>query len=147
MVKIKKYLLLSLIFLQFIAPFIHAHAFGYDSSKEHTFHLHADKVASESSSESSSITSQITNQSSTNSSLNLAQIGDNQIISAITTVANGIKTSVADDIADGIAVIAILFTFVFLVFNASARHVWQPIQALTPQRYFYVLQNPRAPPR
>lgn len=144
MAKIKKYLLLSLIFLQFIAPFIHAHAFGYDSSKEHTFHLHADKVASES---NSHITNQISNQSSTNSSLNQAQIGDNQIISAITTVANGIKTSVAEDITDGIAVIAILFTFVLLVFSASARLVWQPIQAIPTQRYFYVLQNPRAPPR
>ena len=130
--------------MQFIAPFIHAHAFGNDSSKEHTFHLHADKVSSES---NSHITNQITNHSSTNSTLNQAQIGDNQIISAITTVANGIKTSVADDIADGIAVMAVLFTFVLLVFNASARLVWQPIQAIPTQRYFYALQNPRAPPR
>lgn len=134
--------------MQFIAPFIHAHAFGYDSANEHTFHVHADKVASESNSHiTNQITSHITNQSSINSSLNQAQIGDNQIISAITKVANGIKTSVADDIADGIAVIAILFTFVLLFFSASARLIWQPIQALTPQRYFYVLQNPRAPPR
>ena len=119
-------------FLQFIAPFIHAHTFGYDNSKDNAFHVHADKVSSA---------------NSTSNSLNQAQISENQIIGAITTVASGIKTSVADDIADGIAVMAILFTLVLLVFGISARFVWQPIQALPTQRYFYALQNPRAPPR
>ena len=119
-------------FLQFIAPFIHAHTFGYDNSKDNAFHVHADEVHSA---------------NSTSNSLNQAQISENQIIGAITTVASGIKTSLADDIADGIAVMAILFTVVLLVFGISARFVWQPILALHSQRYFYVLQNPRAPPR
>ena len=132
MLKIKKYLLLCLVFLQFIAPFIHAHEFGHDSFKEHTFHLHTDGIS---------------NLNGANNALNQAHVGENQIIGAVTTVASGIKTSVADDIADSIAVMAILFTLVLLVFGISARFIWQPIQALPTQRYFYALQNPRAPPR
>ena len=132
MIKIKKYLLLGLIFLQFIAPFVHAHEFGHDSFKEHTLHLHTDEMS---------------NLKSANNALNQTQVGENQLIGAVTTVASGIKTSLADDIVDGIAAMAIFFSLALLIFGVSTRFIWQPIQALPTQRYFYALQNPRAPPR
>ena len=119
-------------FLQFIAPFIHAHEFGHDSFKEHTFHLHTDEIS---------------HLNSANNALNQTQVGENQLIGAVTTVASGIKTSLDDDIVDGIAAMAIFFSLALLIFGVSTRFIWQPIQALPTLRYFYALQNPRAPPR
>ena len=128
----KRCLMLCLIALQFVAPFIHAHAFGHDSFSEHAFHLHADELI---------------NPNLLNVSLDQAQLGHNEIAGAITTVASGIKNAVADDIADGIAFIAIFFTLLLLSFNRSESFVWQPIQALLTHLNFYSPQRSRAPPR
>jgi hypothetical protein len=129
MLKLTKYfLVLCLITLQLVAPFIHAHAFGHDSFKTHAFHVHATELAD------------------AKNEIHQAQLYDHVIIGAITMVASGIKTSAADDIADDIVAMAVFFILALLVFNISARLVWQAIHALRSQRYFYALQNPRAPP-
>ena len=128
---VKIYLILSLICLQIVAPFIHAHAFGLDSLKAHFLHVH---------------TAENDNANSTNGALNHAHIGENEIIGAITTVASGIKTSLADTIADGIAAFAIFFTLALLIFDVSARFFSNSGLVLFPQRYAYFRQNPRAPP-
>ena len=128
---VKIYLILSLICLQIVAPFIHAHAFGLDSLKAHFLHVH---------------TLENDNANSTNGALTHAHIGENEIIGAITTVASGIKTSLADTIADGIAAFAIFFTLALLIFDVSARYFSKSGLVLFPQRYAYFRQNPRAPP-
>lgn len=128
---VKIYLILSLICLQLVAPFIHAHAFGLDSLKAHFFHVH---------------TVEIGNANSTNGALTQAHIGENEIIGAITTVASGIKTSLADTIADGIAALAIFFTLALLIFDVPARFFANSGLVLYSQRYVYSQQNPRAPP-
>jgi predicted PurR-regulated permease PerM len=123
----KQFLLLCLIVLQFVAPFIHAHAFEHNSFTEHVLHLHA---------------TEMTNNDYENE-INQTQLHNHEIIGAITSVANGIKTS----ITDGIVVIAVFFSLALLIFNVSARFVCQSIQFLHTQRYFYSLHSPRAPPR
>ena len=128
---VKIYLILSLICLQIVAPFIHAHAFGLDSLKAHFLHVH---------------TVENDNANSTNGALTHAHIGENEIIGAITTVASGIKTSLADTIADGIAALAIFFTLALLIFDVSARFFSNSGLVLFPQRYAYFRQIPRAPP-
>ncbi len=128
----KNFLMLCLIALQFVAPFIHAHAFGHDSFKAQVFHMHAEEIGQA---------------ISVNSSLNQPHIGENEVIGAVTTVASGIKASLADDIADGLAVMAIFFIFALLIFNAPTRFLANTAQALSLQRNFYSLQSPRAPPR
>ena len=125
---IKIYLILSLICLQVIAPFIHAHAFGLDSLKAHLFHVHTAENGS------------------ANGTLTQAHIGENEIIGAITTVASGIKTSLADTIADSIAALAIFFSLALLIFDVPARIFANSGLVLYPQRYAYSQQNPRAPP-
>ncbi len=127
----KIYLVLCLICLQIVVPFIHAHAFGQDSFKEHTLHLHTNEVG---------------NIDSLNNRLSQTDMSENEIVGAVTTVASGIKTSLADDIADGIAVVAIFFTLILLIFSATARFVSNPIQALHTKQYLHSVQNPRAPP-
>ncbi len=125
---IKKYLLLCLIVLQFIAPLIHAHAFGHDSFKEHNFHLHSDEIG---------------NISNANSGLNQTYVTENEQVGAVTTVANGIRTSLADDIA----VIAVFFTLAFLIVSIASRFASCFTQFLRTQQNLYSHQNPRAPPR
>ena len=122
----KYFLMLCLIILQFIAPFIHAHAFGLDGFKEHTIHVH--------SSENKAFASK-------------ANITDQQVIGAVVSVASGIKTSVADDIADSLAIMAVLFTFVLLLINGLRYSKSLYFQSENYQHHLYVLQNPRAPPR
>ena len=128
---VKIYLILSLICLQVIAPFIHAHAFGLDDIKARFFHVHSAEVSSA---------------NNTNSSITQAFIGENEIIGAITTVANGIKTSFADNITDGIAALAIFFTLALPIFNASNRFCYKTKLVLYSHRHVYTRQNPRAPP-
>ena len=128
---VKIYLILSLICLQVVAPFIHAHAFGLDSMKAHFFHVH---------------TVENGNANSYSGALTQAHIGENEIIGAITTVASGIKTTLADTIADGIAALAIFFTLALLIFDVPARFFANSGLVLYPQRYAYSQQNPRAPP-
>ena len=99
---VKKYLVLCLICLQMVAPFIHAHAFGLDSFKQHIFHFHTDEIS---------------NVNSADTALSQTHIGENTIIGAIITVSNGIKTALADDFADVIALMAVLFSFVLLLIN------------------------------
>jgi hypothetical protein len=118
--------------LQFIAPFIHAHAFGSDTYKEQAFHVHNAVVASP-------------NTAAT--SLSQTLIGESQFDGAIVTVASGIKNSVADDIATSIAVMAIFFTLALLIFNAFIVFTKHRTQTLPHQRYSYSSQSPRAPPR
>jgi hypothetical protein len=121
--------------LQLVAPFIHAHAFEHDSFKAQALHVHTDIAIS------------AINENSANNSFSQGQVGENQIIDAITSVASGIKNSVADDIADGIAVMAVFFILALLVVNTLAHFVKPPIRGFYSQRYFFSLQNPRAPPR
>ncbi len=128
---VKIYLILSLICLQIVAPFIHAHAFGLDSLKAHFLHVH---------------TVENDNANSTNGALTQAHIAENEIIGAITTVASGIKTSLADTIADNIAAFAVFFTLALLIFNVPVRIYANSGLVLYPQRYAYFRQNPRAPP-
>jgi hypothetical protein len=128
----KQFLMLCLIVLQFVAPFIHAHAFGHDSFKAQVFHVHADEIGYA---------------SGNTKTFSQADISDNQIIGAITTVANGIKTSASDDIVDGIAFMAIFFTLALLSFSACFRFIANANQAFPLRRNLYSLQNPRAPPR
>ena len=129
---LKNYLLLCLICLQIVAPFIHAHAFGRDSYKEHIFHLHADETG---------------NVNSANNALSQTHVGENQMIGAITTVASGIKTSLADYFADDIALMAILFSFVLLLLNFKSRLLPLRFQTANYQRIAYSLHPSRAPPR
>jgi hypothetical protein len=127
----KDFLTLCLIILQFIAPFIHAHAFGLDGFKEHTFHVHSSELGASGENEDFAGKTYLAKQ---------------QVIGAVVSVASGIKTSMADDIADSLAMMAILFAFVLLVFNGL--HYLRPpyFQSEKYQQYLYVLQNPRAPP-
>lgn len=129
---VKNYLVLCLICLQMFAPFIHAHAFGHDIFKAHVFHVHADEIAYA---------------SGDSKNFSQADISDNQIIGAITTVANGIKTSASDDIVGGIALMAIFFTLALLIFSTRFRFIANVNQAFPLQRNLYSLHNPRAPPR
>ncbi|MBC7755172.1 MAG: hypothetical protein H7Z20_00730 [Bdellovibrio sp.] len=129
---VKKYLLYCLICLQIVVPFIHAHEFGHDSYKEHIFHFHTDEIS---------------NVNNANTALGQAHVSENQIIGAITTVASGIKTSLADHFADDIALIAILFSFVLLIFNLKSRFVPSRFQTANYQRIAYSLHHSRAPPR
>ena len=128
---LKIYLTLSLICLQILSPFIHAHAFGLDSIKARFFHVHNVENG---------------NVNSPTSAISQAHIGENEIIGAITTVASGIKTTLADTIADGIAAVAIFFTLALLIFDVPARFFANSGLVLYPQRYAYSQQNPRAPP-
>jgi hypothetical protein len=129
---IKQFLVLCLIVLQFVAPFIHAHAFGHDSFKAQVFHVHADEMG---------------NLDTDNGSFSQAQLHNHEVSGAITTVASGIKTSAADDIADGIALLAILFTCALMIFNVPSKFSLTPRLFLPTQQLSYALQNPRAPPR
>jgi hypothetical protein len=67
-----------------------------DDSESHGFHIHSDEVSA----------------SSNNQEIANTQISDQPIVGAIITVANGIKVSKADDIADNLAMLAVLFTIV-----------------------------------
>jgi uncharacterized membrane protein YcgQ (UPF0703/DUF1980 family) len=132
MIKIvKKYLLYCLVCLQIIVPFIHAHEFGRDSYKEHIFHFHADEIGTA---------------NSTNNTIGQTQVGENQIVGAITTVASGIKTALAGDFADAIALMVVLFSFVLLPFNFKCRLLPLRFQAANYQRIAYSLYPSRAPP-
>jgi hypothetical protein len=133
--QVKNSLILCLIALQFVAPFVHAHAFGHDSFKAQVMHMHADEFENVKSADGA------------NSTLNQTHIGENELIGAVTTVASGIKASLTDDIADGLAAMAIFFTFALLIFNAPTRFLANSTQDLPLQRNFYSLQSPRAPPR
>lgn len=124
---VKIYLILSLICLQIVGPFIHAHAFGLDSLKAHFLHVH---------------TMENDNANSTNGALTQAHIAENEIIGAITTVGSGIKTSIADTIFAS----TVFFTLALLIFNVPARFFANSDLVLYPQRYAYFRQNPRAPP-
>jgi hypothetical protein len=128
----KKYFFLFLMCLQFVVPFIHAHAFGHDGSKAQIFHVHTDETG-------------IAN--AENSSFSQAQLHNHEIIGAITTVSSGISTSDSDDIADDIAIIATLFVFGLMIFNITTKFA-RPLSLFLPsQNLSYSLQNPRAPPR
>lgn len=67
-----------------------------DDSESHGFHIHSDEVSA----------------SSNNQEIANTQISDQPIVGAIITVANGIKVSKADDIADNLAMLVVLFTIV-----------------------------------
>jgi hypothetical protein len=67
-----------------------------DDSESHGFHIHSDEVSA----------------SSNNQEIANTQISDQPIVGAIITVANGIKVSKADDIAENLAMLAVLFTIV-----------------------------------
>jgi hypothetical protein len=130
--QVKQFLILCLLVLQFAAPFIHAHAFGHDSFKAQVFHVHADEIGYA---------------SGDTKTFSQADISDNQIIGAITTVSNGIKTSASDDIVEGVAFLAIFFTLALSSFNACSKFIANANQAFPLQHNLYSLYNPRAPPR
>jgi len=62
--------MLCLVMLQFLAPFIHAHAYGLDDSKEHGFHIHSSEI----------------NASSNNQDIANTQISDQPTAGTIITV-------------------------------------------------------------
>jgi len=126
----KNFLMLCLVMLQFLAPFIHAHAYGLDDSKEHGFHIHSSEI----------------NASSNNQDIANTQISDQPTAGTIITVASGIKVSKADDIADSIAMLAVLFTIVLIVFSKSSPLRPRFLQVLKYRHTPYSLQSPRAPP-
>ncbi len=126
----KNFLMLCLVMLQFFAPFIHAHAYGLDDSKEHGFHIHSSEVSAP----------------SNNPVIANTQLSDQPSIGAIVTVANGIKISKADDIADNLAMLAVLFTIILIVFNKSSPLKPSFLQAPKYRHTPYSLQSPRAPP-
>ncbi len=128
---VKNYLVLCLICLQVIAPFIHAHAFGIDSFKQHIFHLH---------------TNETSNVGNAIHELDQAHIAQSQTDGAIFTVASGIKTAVSDEEIDSIAVVAALFIFVLLRFAIITRYIKPINQVLNSQPHNYYPQSPRAPP-
>ncbi len=130
----KKYLVFCLVCLQMVAPFIHAHAFGLDSFKQHIFHFHTDEVSN-------------ININSADTALSQTHIGENTIIGAIITVSNGIKTSLADDFADVIALMAALFSFVLLLINFKNLFLPTYSQTTNYRRNAYSLYTSRAPPR
>ncbi|MDI1362480.1 hypothetical protein [Methylotenera sp.] len=116
--------------LQFLAPFIHAHAYGLDDSKEHGFHIHSTEVST----------------STNNQDIANTQISGHPTAGAIVTVASGIKVSKADDIADNIAMLAVLFTIVLIVFSKSSPLRPRSLQVPKYRHTPYSLQSPRAPP-
>ena len=122
--------MLCLVMLQFFAPFIHAHAYGLDDSKEHGIHIHSSEVSTP----------------SNNQVVINTQLSDQPSIGAIVTVANGIKVSKADDIADNLAMLAVLFTIILIVFNKSSPLKPSFLQAPKYHHTPYSLQSPRAPP-
>ena len=126
----KNFLMLCLVMLQFFAPFIHAHAYGLDDSKEHGFHIHSNEVSTP----------------SNNQGIANTQISDQPTVGAIITVASGIKVSKADDIADNIAMLAVLFTIVLIVFSKSSPLRPSFFQVPKYRHTPYSLQSPRAPP-
>jgi hypothetical protein len=126
----KNFLMLCLVMLQFFAPFIHAHAYGLDDSKEHGIHIH-----------SSEVSVQVNDPAVDNT-----QISDQPTVGAIVTVASGIKISKADDIADNLAMLAVLFTIISIVFSKSNPLSPSFFQAHKYRHTPYSLQSPRAPP-
>ena len=128
----KKYLLYCLVCLQIFVPFIHAHEFGRDSYKEHIFHFHTDEIS---------------NVNNANAALGQAHVSENQIIGTVTTVASGIETSLADHFADDIALLAVLFSFVLLLFNFNNQFLRTYFQTTHYRRIAYSLYTSRAPPR
>jgi hypothetical protein len=126
------YLIICLVFLQTIIPFIHAHAFGLDSYKQHTIHVHDENIASS-----------INNKKFAQ----FANDNNQQIEGAAITVASGFKQDFSDNITDELSMFAILFTFVLLLFNAPTQLIRLGFQFPHYRRIAYSLQNPRAPPR
>ncbi|MDI1300182.1 hypothetical protein [Methylotenera sp.] len=116
--------------LQFFAPFIHAHAYGLDDSKVHGFHIHSNEVSP----------------TSNNQVIANTQLSDQPSIGAIVTVANGIKVSKADDIDDNLAMLAVLFTIISIVFNKASPLKPSFLQTSKYRHTPYSLQSPRAPP-
>ncbi len=132
-VNAKKYLVFCLVCLQMVAPFIHAHAFGLDSFKQHMFHLHTDEISN-------------INLTNANTAISQTHVGENQIIGAIVTVANGIKTALAVHFADDIALIAVLLSFVLPLFNFKNLFLRNYSQTTHYRRIAYSLYTSRAPP-
>jgi hypothetical protein len=126
----KNFLMLCLVMLQFFAPFIHAHAYGLDDSKEHGIHIHSSEVSAP----------------VNDPAVDNTQISDQPIVGAIVTVASGIKVSKADDIADNLAMLAVLFTIISIIFNESSPLRPSFFQAPKYRHTPYSLQSPRAPP-
>lgn len=129
---VKQFLLLSLISLQFIAPFIHAHAFGHERFNEHTFHVHADEVPTV-----------VSNQEA----IQTTHINQQHLVGTIFTVASGIMQAFADDVSDDIALMAIILSLVLLIFNVPSKFASCCNQLANYRRIVYSQQNPRAPPR
>ena len=116
--------------LQFFAPFIHAHAYGLDDSKEHGIHIHSSEVSVQ----------------ANDPAVDNTRISDQPTVGAIVTVASGIKISKADDIADNLAMLAVLFTIISIVFSKSNPLSPSFFQAHKYRHTPYSLQSPRAPP-
>lgn len=136
---LKNYLVFCLICLQTAIPFIHAHAFGVDGFNAHIFHTHTVDLGSDPNKDLDSV-------SSTISALANVHVGQNEFVGVVTTVASGIKTSLGDNIADGIAAVAVFFTLVLLFFDAPAQFWPNSRLFFPPQHSVYSLHNSRAPP-
>ena len=130
--KIKKYLLLCLIFLQIVAPFIHAHAFGLDGSKQPSLHIHSSEVSAINFNKNSASKS---------------YIGTQQAVGAVFTVSSGNKVSDTDDLENYQAMVAILFALGCLIFGGLTHFIPRHFLVSYQLQPHYLLQNPRAPPR
>jgi hypothetical protein len=124
---VKIYLAFCMICLQILSPFIHAHAFGSDSFKEHVFHVHA---------------AEINPAFANNQSAKPANVSEQAIVGTIVTVSSGIKQAFADDTV----FMAILFTLALLLFNTPNRLISSYFQTANYQRHAYSLLPARAPP-
>ena len=125
-------LMLFLIVLQFIAPFLHAHALGLDDHEQPGFHVHNDEMSA---------------LNFNSLSANKLYMDTQQIVGAVFTVASGNKLSDADDLDNHLALVAILFAFVIFTFGGYVHYMLCRFKVANQLQPYYSLQNPRAPPR
>ena len=75
------------------------------------------------------------------------KINQQYIAGVVFTVASGMKQVFAEDVANDIAHMAIVFIIILLLFNVVVCLNPYYFRIVNYQRITYSLQNPRAPPR
>jgi hypothetical protein len=122
--------------LQLFAPFIHAHAFGFESLQVHDAHTHATEDMFHSHRFSSDLNLHIV-------VLNQQDTAERpQVIGAVFKVANGVKRNSDFDI------VAILMTsfLVLSLFVFINKYLTRPLNASPYPQLVYSPHAPRAPP-
>jgi hypothetical protein len=136
---IKLYIALCLIGLQFIAPFIHAHAFGLDTFSERSLHVHADVQP---------VAALQLHDLQPEASNALIQHSVEQHSGYIITVASGINSSTdADAMLNPLLGIALLMVFALMLMSLPPSLIFSTTPSLALKQLSYPSQNPRAPPR